>query len=161
LAQGSSGRVFSAMQAERSLLAKTLCLVALIGAVYVLATGMPNTATGAFSMAPSVRPAQATPEAVSRAVGVWMDGGALDKVGKNVMPQWTGKETSPYNKMIQKRMAEREANLAKAEDLRLAFKQRNPDNQPLPGFLPFGEKMMGGKDEQRGDGGRNYPERGA
>ena len=43
LREGSSGRVFSAMQAERSLLAKTLCLVALIGAVYVLATGMPNT----------------------------------------------------------------------------------------------------------------------
>jgi hypothetical protein len=92
------------MPAERSLLAKTLCFAALLGAVYVLATGMPNTVTGAFSVAPSVRPAQATPEAVSRAVGVWMEGGALDKVGKNVMPQWSGQETSPYNKMVQKNM---------------------------------------------------------
>ena len=48
---------------------------------------------------------------------------------------------SPYNKMIQKNMAEREANLAKAEDLRLAFKQRNPDNQPLPG-LPNPRKPL-------------------
>jgi hypothetical protein len=48
----------------------------------------------------------------------------------------------------------------KAEELRLAFKQRNPDNGPLPGFLPFGEKMMGGKDEQKALGGRNYNERG-
>jgi hypothetical protein len=108
------------MQAERSLLAKTLCLAALLGAAYVLATGTPNTATGAFSMAPSVRPAQATPEAVSRAVGVWMEGGALDK-DPNLA-----------------------ANLAKAEEQRLAFKQRNPDNGELPSYLPFGEKMGGG-----------------
>jgi len=156
LAQGSRDRVIRAMQPEvqtkRSLLAKTLGLGAVLGAGYLLATGVPNTVTGAFSMAPAVPRAQATPEAVSRAVGVWMEeGGSLEKVGKNVMPQWSGKETSSYNKMIQRNMAEREANLAKAEDLRMAFKQRNPDNGPLPGFLPFGEKMMGGRDERPGN----------
>jgi hypothetical protein len=36
------------------------------------------------------------------------------------------------------------ANLAKAEEQRLAFKQRNPDNGELPSYLPFGEKMGGG-----------------
>ena len=43
LREGSRERVFRAMQAERSLLAKTLCLVALLGAAYVLASGTPNT----------------------------------------------------------------------------------------------------------------------
>jgi len=109
LAQGSGEHVFGAMQPEstrpkRSLLAKTLCLLALLGAVYVLATGMPTMVTGAFSAVSFMRPVQA-----GRAVGVRMADG--------IDPYFAGKLAKD---------PERAANLAKAEEMRLAFMQRNP-----------------------------------
>jgi len=132
LAQDSGERVFRAMQPEstrpkRSLLAKTLCLAALLGAVYSLTTGMPTMVTGAFSAVSFMRPVPA-----GRAVGVQMGGGALG---------WGRYEQNP----------DRAANLAKAEEQRAAFKARNPSNYDLPQWLPFGEKMVGGRDE-----GKNY-----
>merc|ERR1719359_955903 len=153
MAQGSGERVLGAMQPEstlrpkHSLLAKTLCLVALLGAGYLLATGTPNMVTGAFSAAVFGRPALATPDAVSRAADMTMaEGGGLAKTGRDVSP-FSG--PGYYENMLTKQSAERAANLAKAEEQRLAFKQRNPDNAPLPGFLPFGEKMAGGRDQRR------------
>jgi len=113
---------------KRSLLAKTLCLLALLGAVYVLATGMPTMVTGAFSAVSFMRPVHA-----DRAVGVKMGYGATG---------W-----GRYNAND----PDRAANMAKAEEQRLAFKQRNPNNYDLPQWLPFGEKMVGGRDE-----GTNY-----
>jgi len=41
--------------------------------------------------------------------------------------------------------ADLEASQAKAAELRTAFEARNPDNTELPGFLPFGQKMVGGR----------------
>jgi hypothetical protein len=49
------------------------------------------------------------------------------------------------------RLAERSANLAKADEKRLAFKQRNPDQGEMPSYMPFGEKMVGGKQRPAGE----------
>jgi len=218
LAQGSGEHVFGAMQPEstrpkRSLLAKTLCLLALLGAVYVLATGMPTMVTGAFSAVSFMRPMQA-----SRAAGVTMDdskAGGLERLGDvrdktalaksedlrlayqqrnpaepmeeqggyggsaassgagysqgryrwwetnwkkedgGVSP-WAGSGGGKIRKRDDPNLA---ANLAKAEEQRLAFKQRNPDNGELPSYLPFGEKMGGGRQGPSGEAGPKFEDR--
>jgi hypothetical protein len=69
-------------------------------------------------------------------------------------------------KASERKEAEMQANLAQAAALKAEFKQRNPDNKDLPPWLPFGEKMEGGRpredanygDNRKGGGpwGRNY-----
>jgi len=167
LAQGSGDRVFGAMQPQsprpkRSLLAKTLCLVALLGAVYLLADGMPNTVTGAFAVASFVRPVQAGPDTGSRIADVIMQTWpqksqrALVKEERDANIAKAAEMKANFMAMSSPTASELakdevQANLAKAAALREEFKSRNPNNYDLPQWLPFGEKMVGGRDE-----GKNY-----
>jgi len=167
LAQDSGESVFGAMQPEstrpkRSLLAKTLCLLALLGAVYSLTTGMPDMVVGAFSAVSFVRPAYTGSRAADVQMGRQYKGTLASRAEAKAETDaqleqaelmrakfMTSQAMSPSQRME----AEKQANLAKAAALRDGFKNRNPDAKDLPQWLPFGEKMVGGRDE-----GKNYGE---
>ena len=150
---------------KRSLLAKSLALVTLLGAAYLLTTGTPNVVTGAFAAASFLRPTHVGSRVADLQMKredapngyKWWDKNAPEPRSSGGGQTY---KKSYYEKKSSALATTTEANLAKAEELRLAYKARNPDAKEMPGYMPFGEKMTGGRQDPNMEYGEGYTQGG-